>query len=59
MPRVGLTQEAEHQVVTYMDEVGESKKHEREALGPKFLGYLVIFALFAWLWKFKIWREVH
>jgi len=59
MPRVGLTQESEHQVVEYMEEVGESKKAIREALGPKFLGYLVIFTLFAWLWKAKIWREVH
>ncbi|MEA3513450.1 MAG: c-type cytochrome [Campylobacterota bacterium] len=59
MPRVGLTQEAEKQVVKYMQEVGDSKKDEREALAPKFLGYLVIFALFAWLWKAKIWRQVH
>ncbi len=59
MPRVGLTKAAEDQVVAYMQEVGDSKKPERDALGPKFLGYLVIFALFAWLWKSKIWREVH
>lgn len=59
MPRVGLTQEAENQVVTYMQEVGDSKKPEREALGPKFLIYLVIFAIFAWLWKSKQWRDMH
>ena len=59
MPRVGLTQSAEQQVVKYMEEVGEVKKPEREALGPKFLAYLVIFAIFAFLWKAKIWREVH
>ena len=59
MPRVGLTHEAEKQVIEYMTEVGDSKKSQREALGPNFLGYLVIFALFAWLWKSKIWREVH
>ncbi len=59
MPRVGLTEEAEHQVVTYMEEVGDSKKAEREALAAPFLGYLVIFALFAWLWKAKIWRDLH
>lgn len=59
MPRVGLTQEAQEQVVTYMEEVGDSKKAEREALGPKFLIYLVIFAIFAWLWKSSKWREVH
>lgn len=59
MPRVGLTEKVENQVVAYMEEVGETKKAEREALGPKFLIYLVIFAIFAWLWKAKIWREVH
>lgn len=59
MPRVGLTQEAETQVIAYMEEVGDSKKAEREELGPKFLIYLVIFAIFAWLWKSKQWREMH
>lgn len=59
MPRVGLTEAAEQQVVSYMTEVGDSSKPKREALAGPFLGYLVIFAIFAWLWKAKIWREVH
>lgn len=59
MPRVGLTLEAEEQVVAYMTEVGDSKADERAALGPKFLIYLVIFAIFAWLWKAKQWRDMH
>jgi ubiquinol-cytochrome c reductase cytochrome c1 subunit len=59
MPRVGLTQKAEQQVIDYMEQVGDSKKAEREALGPKFLIYLVIFAIFAWLWKAKLWRNLH
>jgi ubiquinol-cytochrome c reductase cytochrome c1 subunit len=59
MPRVGLTEEAENQIIAYMEEVGDSKKPQRDALGPKFLAYLVIFAIFAWAWKTKIWREVH
>jgi ubiquinol-cytochrome c reductase cytochrome c1 subunit len=59
MPRVGLTEAAEQQVVAYMEEVGDSSKSQREDLAPKFLGYLVILAIFAWLWKAKIWREVH
>ncbi len=42
-----------------MQEVGDSKKPERDALGPKFLIYLVIFAIFAWLWKAKQWRDMH
>jgi len=39
--------------------VGASKKAEREELGPKFLIYLVIFAIFAFLWKASKWRDVH
>ena len=59
MPRVGLTLDAENQVIEYMTEVGDSKKPQREALAGPFLGYLVIFAIFAWLWKAKVWRQVH
>ena len=59
MPRVGLTLDAENQVVQYMEEVGDSKKPERDALAGPFLGYLVIFAIFALLWKSKVWRQVH
>ena len=59
MPRVGLTLNAENQVIEYMSEVGDSKKSQREKLGPIALSYLALFAIFAWLWKIKIWREVH
>lgn len=59
MPRVGLTLESEKQVIGYLTEVGDSKKEQRESLGAPFLGYLVVFAIFAWLWKAKIWRQVH
>lgn len=59
MPRVGLKLEAQEKVIAYMSEVGDRKAAERNGLGPIFLGYLVVFAVFAWLWKAKIWREVH
>ena len=59
MPRVGLTLDAEKQVVKYLEEIGETTKAQREALGPKFLIYLVIFAILAWAWKAKIWRDLH
>ena len=59
MPRVGLNEESQAQVVSYLEEVGDSKKAEREELGPKFLIYLVIFAIFAILWKKSKWRDVH
>jgi ubiquinol-cytochrome c reductase cytochrome c1 subunit len=59
MPRVGLTEEAEKQVVEYMEQIGDSKKAEREALGPIVLIYLAILAVFAILWKKQIWRDLH
>ncbi|MFV7791541.1 cytochrome c1, partial [Aliarcobacter lanthieri] len=37
MPRVGLSQESQQQVINYLEEVGDSKKAQREELGPKFL----------------------
>ena len=59
MPRVGLNEEAQAQVVSYLEEIGDSKKAQREELGPKFLIYLVIFAIFGFLWKASKWRDVH
>jgi len=59
MPRVGLNEESQAQVIAYLEEIGDSKKAEREELGPKFLIYLVIFAIFGFLWKASKWRDVH
>lgn len=59
MPRVGLTEDSQKQVVKYLEEIGDSKKAEREELGPKFLIYLLIFSIFAFLWKASKWRDVH
>lgn len=54
MPRVGLTEKAEKQVVTYMESISDPKKEERNDLGPKVLVYLVIFTIFAYLWKRRV-----
>ncbi len=59
MPRVGLTEKAQEEVIAYMEEVGDRKKAERESLGLWVMGYMVIFAFLAFLWKRKIWSEVH
>lgn len=59
MPRVGLNEEAQKQVISYLEDIGDSKKSQREELGPKFLIYLVIFAIFGFLWKASKWRDVH
>lgn len=59
MPRVGLTQKAEHQVLAYMENIADAKKEERESLGIKLMIFCAIMAVLAYLWKCKIWREVH
>ncbi len=59
MPRVGLTQEAQEQVIAYIEEVGDPKKEERGSLGIYVLIYSLIFAILAYLWKVKIWRDLH
>lgn len=59
MPRVGLSQNAQNQVVKYMESVGDSKKSERESLGIILIGFMVIMAILAYLWKRKIWHNLH
>jgi len=59
MPAVGLTKEATEEAIAYLESVGDAKKAERESLGPKILIYMIILAIFAYLWKVKVWRELH
>jgi ubiquinol-cytochrome c reductase cytochrome c1 subunit len=59
MPRVGVNEEGMEKVIEYLEDSGDYKRHERAELGPKVLLFLVIFALFAYLWKKEIWRELH
>jgi ubiquinol-cytochrome c reductase cytochrome c1 subunit len=59
MPRVGLNEKAQEEVIAYMEEIGDSKKAERESLGLWVMLYTFVFAMLAYLWKRKIWSEVH
>lgn len=59
MPRVGLTEKAQEQVIAYLEKTGDRKKDERNTLGLKVIGFMIIFTILAYLWKVKIWREVH
>lgn len=59
MPRVGLTQEATKQVISYLSEVGDSKKEQREQVGLYAMIYFVILSILAILWKRKIWSKLH
>lgn len=59
MPRVGLNQQAQAQVISYMESIADPKKEERESLGIKLIIYFAIMAVVAYLWKRKIWKDLH
>ncbi len=59
MPRVGLNPEGYEKVKEYLIEAGDPSKAEREAIGPWVLGFFVIFAILAYLWKQSQWRDLH
>ena len=59
MPRVGVTAESAEKIVEHLADVGDSKRHEREAVGKNVMIYIILFALFALLWKKQVWKELH
>ena len=59
MPRVGLNKASEDKVVAYMAKAGDAKKAERESLGINAMIYFLIFGIFGWLWKRKVWSNLH
>ncbi|MBA1437724.1 MAG: cytochrome c1 [Epsilonproteobacteria bacterium] len=59
MPRVGVDEEAMEKVIEYLEDSGDAKRHEREEVGKNVMIYIVIFAIFALLWKKALWRELH
>lgn len=59
MPRVGLTEEAQDRVIAYMESIGDSKKAERENIGVYLMAFFAIMSVLAYLWKKRIWSEVH
>jgi len=59
MPRVGVTAEGAEKVIEYLEDSGDAKRHERESVGSNVMIYIVIFAIFALLWKKQVWRDLH
>ena len=59
MPRTGVTAETADKVIEYMKDAGDTKRHERESIGINVMIYIVIFAIFALLWKKQVWRDLH
>jgi len=42
-----------------LEDAGDTKRHEREEIGMNVMIYIVIFAIFAFLWKKQVWRDLH
>ena len=59
MPRVGLNEASQKRVVAYMDSVGDSKKDERTFVGIVLISFMAVMAILAYLWKRKIWSDLH
>lgn len=59
MPRVGLSESAQTKVINFLESVGDRKKPERDALGWKIMAFFAVMSVLAFLWKKKIWRDVH
>jgi ubiquinol-cytochrome c reductase cytochrome c1 subunit len=59
MPRVGLTKEGFEKVKEYLEETGDPSAKARAELGPKVIGYFIIFTLLAYLWKKSVWKKLH
>lgn len=59
MPRVGLTEDTQSRVIKYIDSVGDSKKEQRHSVGIIVISFMILMSVIAYLWKLKIWRQVH
>lgn len=59
MPRVGVSAETAEKVIEYLEDSGDAKRHERESIGKNVMIFIVIFAIFAILWKKEVWKELH
>ena len=59
MPRVGITADTAEKVIEYLEDSGDTKRHEREETGKYVMIYIIIFAIFGFLWKKQVWRDLH
>ncbi|MDR1615351.1 MAG: c-type cytochrome [Campylobacteraceae bacterium] len=59
MPRVGLTKNYTDKSVSYLEQIGDSKKDERVTVGIGMIIFFVLMTFFAYMWKEGVWRELH
>jgi ubiquinol-cytochrome c reductase cytochrome c1 subunit len=59
MPRVGVTADAAEKVIEHLADAGDTKRGERASVGTNVMWYILVFAIFAFLWKRSVWKELH
>jgi len=59
MPRVGVSADTAKKVMKYLNKSGNPTQAERESLGRDIMIFLVIMAIFAFLWKQSVWKDLH
>ncbi|MCF6309360.1 MAG: c-type cytochrome [Sulfurimonas sp.] len=59
MPRVGVTAEVAEKIIEHMADAGDTKRAERASVGANVMIYIIFFAIFAFLWKRSVWRDLH
>ena len=59
MPRVGVNAQTVDKIVEHMLDSADAKRDERNAVGTNVMIYIFIFAIFAFLWKKQVWRDLH
>ena len=46
-------------IVNFLDYIGEPIKMQRQQLGIRVIGFLLVFLLIAYMLKREIWKDVH
>jgi len=59
MPRVGVSADTAEKVIEYLKDAGDTKRVEREETGKYVMIYIIIFAIFGFLWKRQVWKDLH
>ena len=59
MPRVGLDQESQEEIVAYLEEIADPHKEQRSKVGLIVLAYILVMVGLTYAWKKKIWKNVH
>ncbi|NPA54632.1 MAG: cytochrome c1 [Aquificae bacterium] len=59
MPRLGIDEKSQHDIVKYLDEISDPHKEQRKKVGLIVLAYMLVMVGLTYAWKRKIWKNIH